>query len=144
MPVKFWQTNVRFWFFLSYLITTVHKMFHCAESKVGRTMGGGELPKQQTKTYCYFYWHNRFFAPKSPEAASTAPSTLALLHWFPKNQRKPWVVKEITQKLPKRKVTWLVSNRKCPANHMITKDFSWKISIPTLAIFVEWKKPTTF
>jgi hypothetical protein len=51
----------------------VHKMFHCAESKVGRTMGGGELPKQQTKTYCYFYWHNRFFAPKSPEAASTAP-----------------------------------------------------------------------
>ena len=64
---------VRFWFFLSYLITTVHKMFHCAESKVGRTMGGGELPKQQTKTYCYFYWHNRFFAPKSPEAASTAP-----------------------------------------------------------------------
>ena len=23
MPVKFWQTIVRFWFFLSYLITTV-------------------------------------------------------------------------------------------------------------------------
>ena len=24
MPIKFWQTIVRFWFFLSYLITTVH------------------------------------------------------------------------------------------------------------------------
>ena len=24
MPVKFWQKIVRFWFFLSYLITTVH------------------------------------------------------------------------------------------------------------------------
>ena len=23
MPVKFWQTSIRFWFFLSYLITTV-------------------------------------------------------------------------------------------------------------------------
>ena len=25
MPVEFWQTIVRFWFFLSYLITTVRK-----------------------------------------------------------------------------------------------------------------------
>ena len=24
MPVKFWHTNLRFWFFLSYLITTVY------------------------------------------------------------------------------------------------------------------------
>ena len=39
-------------------------------------------------------------APKPPALHSTS---LALLHWFPKNQRKPWVVKEITQKLPKEK-----------------------------------------
>ena len=28
MPVKFWQTRFRFWFFLSYLITTVHELTH--------------------------------------------------------------------------------------------------------------------
>ena len=33
-----------------------------------------------------------------PKAASTA-LTLGLLHWFPKNQRKLWVVKGITQNL---------------------------------------------
>ena len=26
MPVKFWQTSIKFWFFLSYLITTVEQI----------------------------------------------------------------------------------------------------------------------
>ena len=42
-----------------------------------------------------------------------------------KTKENHGVVKEIAQKLPKRteKVTWLVSNRKCPENHIITKIF---------------------
>ena len=28
MPVKFWHTNLRFWFFLSYLITTVPSLLY--------------------------------------------------------------------------------------------------------------------
>ena len=28
MPVKFWHTSLRFWFFLSYLITIVHKVLY--------------------------------------------------------------------------------------------------------------------
>ena len=33
MPVKFWQTIVRFWFFLSYLITTVHRLIDGWENR---------------------------------------------------------------------------------------------------------------
>ena len=60
MPVKFWQTEtiVRFWFFISYLITTVSvfltgKCFHqIVNLVVIRTFSGGKKPCYLLVVFC--------------------------------------------------------------------------------------------
>ena len=71
MPVKFWHTSLRFWFFLSYLITTVNKSLHLTNSKKNGsslrfdrcmdvqalwwwyTLGSKKILKSQLKFLCH-------------------------------------------------------------------------------------------
>jgi len=63
MPVKFWQTIIRFWFFLSYLITTVimfDKSFHIGGVTVT------DIERREPTRCTYIIRPGGQFCPPSP------------------------------------------------------------------------------